>query len=564
VKRSLLIAALVGAVFAAPAAAQPSGLLMPGVTYERQVKFTLHGPVVVHVIQGPRPTGLYSLQPVTARAAVQGRDKLTTMEKRLSAGATVAAVNGGLSAAGRPDGLLLQSGVMQTQPVGSRSSLGIDTGGTLSVDRIPFVGDWRGVGPRRGLSGLNDAVGPNGTVLFTASWGGPTPAAGDAVEAVLSSFPAATPNTDLTGKVSAVLRGGGHSVPPGAAILYGRGNAATRLAAEAAVGSPLTVRMILPSPFSTAAGAIGGGPLLVKNGRPVFRANEAFGNALLIPRSARTAVGQRADGRILLVTVDGGRPGLSVGVTNFELAQEMAGLGAVTAMGLESGAATTMAFEGDLLNRPSLGERQISDALALLYTGVQAPPLSEDVFSPSGGADRLTLAYKLVRPSTVSALLVGPTGSRIDLHSGDHPAGDYKFNWRGLDDQGRPLAEGRWTWKVTAVDDQGRRSEAERPFSLNTTLKALTLDSTVLRRRGSIKISADLVRPARLTITVERSGTTLRTLVRKNVDTGTTRVTWNGRLAGKLAASPGTYVVRASANNQIGTMELTANVRRAR
>jgi flagellar hook assembly protein FlgD len=564
VKRSLLIVCLLGAVVAASAAAQPSGLLMPGVTYERQVKFTLHGPVVVHVIQGPRPTGLYSLQPVTARASVQGRDKLTTMEKRLSPGATVAAVNGGLTSAGRPDGLLLQGGVMQTQPVGSRSSLAIDAGGTLFVDRIPFVGDWRGVGPRRGLSGLNDQIGPNGTVLFTSSWNGPTPAAGDAVEAVLSSFPAATPNSDLKGKIAAVLRGGGHSVAPGTAILYGRGNAATRLAAEAAVGSPLTVRMILPSPFSTAAGAIGGGPLLVKNGRPVFRANEAFGSGWLIPRTARTAVGQRADGGILLVTVDGGRQGLSVGMTNFELAQEMAGLGAVTAMGLDSGASTTMAFEGGLLNRPSLAERQISDALALLYTGVQAPPLSTDVFSPTGAADRLPLAYKLVRPSTVSAFLIGPTGARIDLDSGDRPAGDYRFDWRGLDDQGRLLAEGRWTWKITAVGDQGRRSEAERTFSLNTTLKGLTLDSTVLRRRGSVKISADLVRPARLTITVERSGTVLRTLVKKNVDTGTTAVTWNGKLAGKLAASPGTYVVRASATNQIGTMELTANVRRPR
>ena len=40
---------------------------MPGVTYERNVEFTLHGPVVVHVVAGPRPTGLYSLEPVMAR-----------------------------------------------------------------------------------------------------------------------------------------------------------------------------------------------------------------------------------------------------------------------------------------------------------------------------------------------------------------------------------------------------------------------------------------------------------------------------------------------------------------
>ena len=58
VKRSFLIALAVAAVLAGPASAQPARLLMPGVTYDRHVEFTLHGPVVVHVVEGPRPTGL--------------------------------------------------------------------------------------------------------------------------------------------------------------------------------------------------------------------------------------------------------------------------------------------------------------------------------------------------------------------------------------------------------------------------------------------------------------------------------------------------------------------------
>ncbi len=187
-------------------------------------------------------------------------------------------------------------------------------------------------------------------------------------------FPAAKPNIDLTATVTQILKGGNHPVAPGSAILYARGNAATRLAAEAAVGASLTVRMILPSPFSTAVAGIGGGPLLVKNGKPVFRSNESFATSWLIPRTARTAVGQRADGSILLVVVDGGRPGSSVGMTNFELAQKLAGLGAVTAMALDGGTSSTMAFDGELLNKPSQGEKPIADALALLYTGVQADP----------------------------------------------------------------------------------------------------------------------------------------------------------------------------------------------
>ena len=213
VKRSSLIALAVAGILASAASAQPTRLLMPGVTYERHVEFTLHGPVVVHVVAGPRPTGLYSLEPVMARGVVQGREKLTAVERRLAPQANVVGVNGDLFAtSGRPQGLFLQDGVMQTQPIGSRSSLGIGASGALSVDRVPFIGDWRGLGPRRGLSALNDQVGPNGTVLFTPDWGRNTPVASDAVEAVLSSFPAAKPNVDLTATVTQIVNGGNHPV----------------------------------------------------------------------------------------------------------------------------------------------------------------------------------------------------------------------------------------------------------------------------------------------------------------------------------------------------------------
>ena len=42
-------------------------------------------------------------------------------------------------------------------------------------------------------------------------------------------------------------------------------------------------------------------------------------------------------------------------MTNYELAQTMAGLGAVTAAGLQYGRFVTAAFDGQLLDRPSQG-----------------------------------------------------------------------------------------------------------------------------------------------------------------------------------------------------------------
>src|SRR5215208_1160398 len=138
--RTFSIACLCAAALAGAAAAQSAPtLLMPGVTYDREVAFTLHGPVVVNVIEGPKPTGLYALQPVLARGTVQGRDRLSAIQRRLSTSSTVAGVNGDLFTAGGPTGLFLQDRVVQTGPFGSRSSLGIDSAGNLSIDRVPFI-----------------------------------------------------------------------------------------------------------------------------------------------------------------------------------------------------------------------------------------------------------------------------------------------------------------------------------------------------------------------------------------------------------------------------------------
>src|SRR5207253_10151998 len=91
-------------------------------------------------------------------------------------------------------------------------------------------------------------------------------------------------------------------------------------------------------------------------------------------------------GSSLLVAVDDRQPGYSVGMTNFELALAMMQLGCVTASALDSGDSTTVAFDGQLLNRPSDpdGERSVAEALLVAYSGVYAPPASEPVLSPNG------------------------------------------------------------------------------------------------------------------------------------------------------------------------------------
>jgi hypothetical protein len=448
----LLLVGVVIAPGSVRAAAPVRGqTLMPNVVYSRQVEFTAHGPVVEHVIVAPRPTGLYSLNTLLSNNAVQGTERLTSMEKRASGDATVAGINGG-------SGMVLRGGVLDVGPADGRSSAGIDTDGTLHVDRVALAGTWQGSGQRR-IVGMNEAPRSNRATLYTRDWGARTPAESGGAYAVLQPFPAASPNAALTATVTGYLPGGNQPIPADGAVLVARGSQAGFLTAEAPIGSKVTIVLTLTPPWTTVRDGLGGGPLVVRNGKPVFRSFEDFGSEQLVFRTARSGVGQTADGRIVFVVADGKQPGYSTGLTNFELALTMMRLGCVTASALVSGPGATLAFDGKLLNRPSArGERPVGDALALNYYGVYSPPLQTKAV-PSNGS--LSLAYKLVRPSKVTATTIGPDGAVVPVDSDTHPPGNYRFNWVAL---GRP--PGEYTFRVTADDDQGRRSLAERDFTV--------------------------------------------------------------------------------------------------
>ena len=536
-----------------------TSLLMPGVTYTREVDFTLQGPVVLDVVTAPKPDGtLYSLVPGLSNNQLRGKESLSRLGSRIAAGATSVAIDGDdFGSSGAPSGILMQKGVLESAPADGRSSLGIGTDGTLATARVSLVGIWQGNRQRRPLF-LNTPARKGKFSLYTPAYGGATPRESGVVEAVLNSFPHAQLNEPLAGTVTRVTTAGPTTIPPGGAVIVARGSQSTaQLKAEAPVGQQVEALLALTPDWSDLPSAIGGGPLLVKNGKPIFHAGESFPSHALSSRQPRCAIGQLADGRIVLVSVEGTKPSYSIGMSNYGLAVELSRLGATTAFALGSGSASGIAFDGSLLTRPSGGTvPKVSDALVLSYSGIYAGPPLTPVLSPNGDGvnDIEELTYRVVRPSTVAATLTGPGGAKVSLASGAQAPGLHTFGWNGTA-AGVAAPEGKWTFTVTGTDDRKLTTTAQRTFSLDDTLSSLVVRPGP---GGLLTATFQLKRPAQLLVQIERpTGVPLATLRAGQAAAGPETLTWRGR-TGRHRAPSGRYQVAVQATSSVGMSSLVA------
>ena len=100
------------------------------------------------------------------------------------------------------------------------------------------------------------------------------------------------------------------------------------------------------------------GPILIVNGEPV----EALGDGSGL--NPRTAIGQRADGAMLLLTIDG-RQSNSIGASLADVRDVMLDFGAVNAANLDGGSSTSMIYNGEMINQNAslIGLRKMCTAI---------------------------------------------------------------------------------------------------------------------------------------------------------------------------------------------------------
>ena len=109
------------------------------------------------------------------------------------------------------------------------------------------------------------------------------------------------------------------------------------------------------------------GPVLINNGVP--RSEDSLASGI----NPRTGIGQRSDGAILLLAIEG-RMVTSLGATYYDMVEIFEEYGAVNACNLDGGSSTMMWFEGDYVNRCAsvVGVRRGPTSFLVLKQGVNS------------------------------------------------------------------------------------------------------------------------------------------------------------------------------------------------
>ena len=106
--------------------------------------------------------------------------------------------------------------------------------------------------------------------------------------------------------------------------------------------------------------AFGGGPVLVQNQSVAITNNEErkFAGKAIQDKHPRTAIGYTADGKMIILVVQGRMKGLAEGATLPQLATIMLELGCVEAMNMDGGGSSCMLVNGKETIKPSDKEGQ--------------------------------------------------------------------------------------------------------------------------------------------------------------------------------------------------------------
>ena len=388
-----------------------SEFVAPGVTRTDYRLETKSGPLSIQVVAVElHKPGVHLGTVVASDKMISEGETISSMAQRTHAVAGINADYFDIGQTNQPLNIVVQNGDLLRTP-SNRVALDVSPDGNVHFEPFTFTGSVTLPGGTVPLEAVNIWPPQQGAVLLTSAFGAlPPPLEGQDVTLVplqsLGEPGAVAGNYRVLGDYPTTAG------PIGAPTLA-LSQAALAIAPPPSFGDIVTIAAQTDPPLAEVQGAVGGGPLLVANGKPYDDPN-APAPAERNRRFPVSGAALTRDGTLLLITVDGRDPTASVGITRPEFGALMLGLGATDGMAFDSGGSATLVARklGDaqatVLNTPSDGkERPVADGL-FVYSDV-----------PVGAPARLVLHP--ARIEAVRGAHVSVSASIVD--AGGHPLG---------------------------------------------------------------------------------------------------------------------------------------------
>jgi hypothetical protein len=350
----------------------------PGLTYTNVRVASV--PWSIHVLKIDRSRKDLTFFAAHARDKVLGvsfiRDQARAVPREI--GRAIAGVNGDFYVrdtppyTGDPRGLQILNGDLISGP--DTVCVWFDGDGNPHLDEVK--GDFNVTWPdgRKTPFGLNQQRRSNTAVLYTPTYGVSTMARGGK-ELILEKdgngpWLPLQPSQTYRARVREISTNGNTRLVTNVMVL----SLAPPMAGvpEVTPGAVLQISTATTPELKDVKTAIGGGPTLIKDGKPAFSmkapppgTSREWRERSKYEQHPRGAVGWSPT-HIYLLIVDGRQPGLSVGMKLAELADFMVELGCTEGMNLDGGKSAQMWMNGQIMNSPCQGEDTVANSLLVV------------------------------------------------------------------------------------------------------------------------------------------------------------------------------------------------------
>lgn len=326
-------------------------------------------PWSIHVVKLERASQEYEFVTTSGHGRLMGMGVVSEQVKSLprEVGQPMAAINGDFyekyeKYLGRPRDLQIRQGEVLSAPAG-HTCFWIDQTGQPHMTNL--YSRFQVVWPNGKATplGLNEPREAATVVLYTSVVGNSTRTTGG-IELILEStngtacLPLEIGQTNSV-RIREVRRSGDSPLLPGTMVLS-IGPALTASLPGLEPGAHLSVCTETIPALSGVKMAIGGGPALVRDGKPMHW------SGFIHMRHPRAAIGWNKD-YFFMVEVDGRQGNISLGMTFPEMADYLVKIGCDQAMNFDGGGSATLWALGSVRNSPSEGdERPSANALVVV------------------------------------------------------------------------------------------------------------------------------------------------------------------------------------------------------